>query len=246
MVKKLTKLQFQSFLRPPLPEVFDRLIEEHDWYADSTETTLGVLFRDTTYNDWGFAVLQSGVDSVFRWSSGDSSIADIQDARHRLSIDMERVIEDSETTGAVEVAANLALSFRANDPFIPIVPRPKLNPMFELVAKSGSYSPARGMIKEVFGCYEDHDGNFVEQLQTTGFDSRIWELYLYAFLIESGFSLQRGVSPDFVVSKGETTIAIEAVTANPTQASNSQHMQPVYSPTRLLVPPFDFSITQTR
>jgi len=36
--------------------------------------------------------------------------------------------------------------------------------------------------------YEDTDGNFVEQFQTTAFDACIWELYLFATFTELGYS----------------------------------------------------------
>jgi hypothetical protein len=37
--------------------------------------------------------------------------------------------------------------------------------------------------------YEDADGNFVEQFQTTGFNARLWELYLFTTLVETGYGL---------------------------------------------------------
>ena len=95
------------------------------------------------------------------------------------------------------------------------------------------------MIREVFGSYTDLDGNFVEQFQTTGFDARIWELYLHAYLIDSDFSIQPSVSPDYVVSKLGSTVAIEAVTSNPTQELNTHLGQRAYTSTRLVVLPSD-------
>ncbi len=46
--------------------------------------------------------------------------------------------------------------------------------------------------------YEDVDGNFVEQFQTSAFDARIWELYLFAVLDEAGYLVDRRYpTPDF-------------------------------------------------
>lgn len=60
--------------------------------------------------------------------------------------------------------------------------------------------------------YVDIDGNFVQQFQTTGFDSRLWELYLYAYLTEEELFLDRSYSaPDFLVTKFGKSVAIEAV-----------------------------------
>jgi len=39
--------------------------------------------------------------------------------------------------------------------------------------------------------YEDVDGNFIEQFQTTGFDARIWELYLFAAFRELLYAIDR-------------------------------------------------------
>lgn len=65
--------------------------------------------------------------------------------------------------------------------------------------------------------YEDADGNFVEQFQTTGFDQRIWELYLFAMLIEANYSLSReNAVPDFCCSSVLGELNIEAVTVGPT------------------------------
>jgi len=49
--------------------------------------------------------------------------------------------------------------------------------------------------------FEDADGNFVEQFQTTGFDPRLWELYLFATFTELGFAHEDGVAvPDLLLS----------------------------------------------
>jgi hypothetical protein len=71
------------------------------------------------------------------------------------------------------------------DPFIPVVTNEKLNPSFKMVIGNGGYTPARGIIREFFESFVDPDGNFIEQFQTTGFDARIWELYLYAYLVDA-------------------------------------------------------------
>lgn len=46
------------------------------------------------------------------------------------------------------------------------------------------------------------DGNFAEQFQTTGFDSRTFELYLFALFREQGWTVDRSASrPDFRLTK---------------------------------------------
>lgn len=41
--------------------------------------------------------------------------------------------------------------------------------------------------------HQDVDGNFIEQVQSNGFDARIWELYLFATLTEAGLEVTQPV-----------------------------------------------------
>jgi len=108
------------------------------------------------------------------------------------------------------------------DLFKPIVDAKKLNKAFEYMRTSHVSEPARLMANEIFQDFPDTDGNFVEQFQTTGFDSRIFELYLYAYFLRSGYSVNRAhEQPDFIVTKGGVAVAIEATTVNPTQTEDT-------------------------
>src|SRR5437763_13122243 len=79
------------------------------------------------------------------------------------------------------------------------------------------FAPARAMIREVWEEFVDRDGNFIEQFQTTGFDARTWELFLFAYLLDAGFSIDKSYSsPDFVCEKHGLPVVAEATTANPT------------------------------
>ena len=108
------------------------------------------------------------------------------------------------------------------DLFELIVDEKKLDKGFEYMRTSRASEPARLMANEIFQDFPDTDGNFVEQFQTTGFDSRIFELYLYAYLSRSGCSVNKEhEQPDLIVTKGGVTVAIEATTVNPTQAKDT-------------------------
>lgn len=108
------------------------------------------------------------------------------------------------------------------DLFEPVVDAKKLNRAFEYMRTSLTAEPARFMANEIFQDFRDTDGNFIEQFQTTGFDSRIFELYFYAYLSRSGYSINRDhKNPDFIVSRGGVAIAIEATTVNPTQMKDT-------------------------
>ncbi len=95
----------------------------------------------------------------------------------------------------------------------------KQNRDFELLRTWPGAEPARLIMNRVFEGFPDKDGNFVEQFQTTGFDARLFELYLYAYFSTSGYQVVRDFDkPDFIVTDhAGVTAAIEATTVNPIQ-----------------------------
>ncbi|BAS01168.1 glycosaminoglycan attachment site [Blastochloris viridis] len=101
------------------------------------------------------------------------------------------------------------------DFFTPVVARERLHPNFAKVAEQEGFSSARGIIKPMMHWYEDPDGNFVEQFQTTGFDARIWELYLFAAFTEMGYQIDRAEAiPDFTCKSIGIEFCVEATTVN--------------------------------
>jgi hypothetical protein len=97
-------------------------------------------------------------------------------------------------------------------------PDKALHPQFLTLRDSDGFEPARDELKRTQASFEDVDGNFVEQFQTTGFDARTFELYLFEFFREVGLTVDRTHnSPDFLISRDGITAAVEAVTANPSK-----------------------------
>ena len=106
--------------------------------------------------------------------------------------------------------------------FVPVVSPEKLNPDFKLLMDHPSYHPARAMLDHIYQDFIDLDGNFLEQFQTTAFDARFFELYLFAYFSKSGFKIARTYqSPDFLVTRDGLTVAVEATTVNPSEAKHS-------------------------
>lgn len=97
-----------------------------------------------------------------------------------------------------------------------VVDSSKIHPNFKHLMESEGELSTRGMLEEVFRDFKDLDGNFLEQFQSTGFDTRYFEIYLFAYLSRSGFTISQDYSaPDFLVTKNGLTLAIEATTVNP-------------------------------
>lgn len=92
-----------------------------------------------------------------------------------------------------------------------IVSDDKLNEKFKLLVESSLLDPAKNIIENICFLIGDQDGNFIRDFQSTGFDSRLWEIYLYIFLLENKFQfIEDENRPDFHVSKNEYDFFIEA------------------------------------
>jgi hypothetical protein len=102
------------------------------------------------------------------------------------------------------------------DLFDVVIGETKLHPYFKRLNEDTSFFPAKQIISEISNHFTDIDGNFVNEFQSiNGFDSRLFELYLFCFLKEEGFLLDRSKnSPDFMLEKDGQCIALEAVTVN--------------------------------
>jgi hypothetical protein len=100
--------------------------------------------------------------------------------------------------------------------FEPVVPREKLHPNFIALSSDPGFSPALGLLREMMHYFEEADGNFVQQFQSTGFDARIWELYLFGLFMELRYGIDRSHSaPDFHCQGLLGEFAVEASTVNP-------------------------------
>ncbi|EAO5054146.1 hypothetical protein FZH48_24080 [Salmonella enterica] len=93
----------------------------------------------------------------------------------------------------------------------------RLDSLFDALINNTIHSSAKNIIEPMMRWYEDADGNFIEQFQTTGFKQRIWELYLFAMLTENDIMLNpREAIPDFICNSFYGDFCVEATTVNPT------------------------------
>ncbi len=115
------------------------------------------------------------------------------------------------------------------DFFTTITAEAKINPGFKALRDNETFTGARGIVEPMMRWYQDADGNFIEQFQTTGFDARIFELYLFAVFTEMDFEISRiHAVPDFVCSSPFGEFSVEAVTLNPSrdEAGNTVSQPP--------------------
>ena len=216
-IKAISEPRFDAlcFMRRPNSKIIG---EEREWYSDDNENVLGVMIFDRADKDWLYIVL--GRDEVARFRHIDSEInyktdAEARNALHRKMEEYSRRGESGFPQGIERKNKKTFLIFK------PIAPQDKLDPFFVVLSESKRYSPAREIIEEIAYTFEDPDGNYIQQFQTTGFDARLWELYLYAALHELGFQIDRTYkAPDYVCSSLGRKVIIEATTANSMQQKN--------------------------
>lgn len=174
---------------------------------------VGMLLRDITDGDYFGMVFAPDRKLRFRSVKMTAFVDSAKVAEADLAVAMDVAAQ------APAEAHHQADEFGAPvDFFTPVHPLDRLNPDFVKLITDEANSPARGIIEPMMRWYEDVDGNFVEQFQTTGFDQRIWELYLFATFVELGFLFDRThPMPDFVCSGLAGSFCAEAVTVGPTR-----------------------------
>lgn len=187
--------------------------EEVRWLQAYGEAILVVVIRDISDGDFSAMLLARDLKERYRWVEMTGFFATMEEALVAAPERIERIYADLEMQRAQGDEKGKAVDF-----FTPVVPTARLNRDFAVVTSLEGYSPAVELIKPMMRWYEDADGNFVEQFQTTGFDTRLWELYLFAALVEADYVFDRKIAmPDFCGRNALGELCIEATTINPTR-----------------------------
>ncbi len=220
-VKSLTRERYNAFVAWTRAPTAGAIGEEIEFFSTLDEHVIGVLILDRIDRDYSWVSLGRDAKGRYRcigvgasMSRNDAQRALLKDLKEHFDSAVETFPQDDEDDDKAGI-----------DLFTPIVPQEKQSATFELIRAGNHWIPARSIMNEMMRHFRDVDGNFVEQFQTTGFDARIWELYLYAALLEEGLYVEKpDPSPDFMVSLGGMKVFIEAVTVNPS------HNEPVAKP----------------
>jgi hypothetical protein len=185
--------------------------EEVCWLESNDEAILVVVIRDREDGDFMALLLAKDLKERYRnvsltkfFPKPEGALAAVPALVSKLTQDFEKERSQGDEKG------------KPVDFFTPMVPEKRLHPSFRMVSTLEGYSPALEVIKPMMRWYEDADGNFIEQFQTTGFDARVWELYLFAMLVEAGCAFERAAPmPDFCARSVFGQVCIEATTVNP-------------------------------
>ncbi len=196
--------------------------EEVRWLESHEETLLIVVIRDREDNDYAAMLFGRDVKERYRWLQMTSFFQTIDAALAATPALIEEIMSDFKSERVQGDEKGKPVDF-----FTSMVPEGKLNPDFVKICSLEGYSPAVELIKPMMRWYEDADGNFIEQFQTTGFDTRLWELYLFATLIEAGYIFEKTFPmPDFCAKNAFAEICIEATTVNPSRNQKGEMVPP--------------------
>ena len=183
-MRQLSQVRFDAlagYARGPMTAFFS---EEMSWFEHAGERVLGSVVRDVHDNDFAGVVFARDRRGRFRAVDLTGFMSTPRRAQVVLRQKMEllAMAPDSEYYQGDEVGTPL-------DFFTPRAEQSRLHPHFIALTEGEGYSAARGIIEPMMHWYEDPDGNFIEQFQTTGFDARLWELYLFALFREIGYRI---------------------------------------------------------
>ncbi|MGB3763018.1 MAG: hypothetical protein WA966_07315 [Ornithinimicrobium sp.] len=210
LISTISKLRFDvlaSYARSPL---MASVGVEVEWFEVEGTPIIGALILDRD-GQYSAAVLAPDLAERYRGVRHTNFHGTPQEAVADLANTIAGVVPEleSERVQGDEPLAPVDL-------FTPVRSFERLHPSFVQLTQNAGWAAARTVIEHMMRWYDDVDGNFVEQFQTTAFDPRVWELYLFATLTEAGYTLDRtNPMPDFVAVGPQATLALEATTVNP-------------------------------
>jgi hypothetical protein len=196
--------------------------DEVRWFEAHDEQILIVVIHDHTDGDYSAMLFARDLKERYRWIEMTAFFSTAEEALAAAPAHIARVYADLEAERAQGDEKGRPVDF-----FTPVVSPAKLNPNFTKITAEEGFSPALELIKPMMRWYEDADGNFVEQFQTTGFDNRLWELYLFAALVEVGYTFDKEFAmPDFCARSLVGELCIEATTVNPSRDAAGELVPP--------------------
>lgn len=213
-VHAISKRRFDAFvvwargtgMLPPITEV--------EWLEIQPAKVLGTVFVDKTDMDLNSAVLAPDLAGRYRAVETLESYTDVREVINATAACMVEVLND------YDKARTQGDEKQAVDFFAKVAKEGKLHDRFKYLRDSASAVAAKRLIEVAMRWYENQDGSYIEQFQTTGFDARVWELYLWAVLREAGHRVEQPKpAPDFLARSIVGDFYVEATTSNPPPAN---------------------------
>jgi len=230
-LSEIAKVRFDSlagYCRQPELTLF---ADEIQWFQTHNETILITIVHDHEDGDFAAILFARDLKERYRFIQIGPFVESRDEVLASIPEMISAAMKDFESEKIQGDEKGRPINF-----FTPVVAAAKLSTDFAKLLTLEGYSPALEIIKPMMRWYEDIDGNFIEQFQTTGFDTRFWELYLFAMLVEAKYTFDRSHTvPDFCVRNAFSSICIEATSVNPSRdkQGNLTPLPPIESPEEL-------------
>lgn len=226
MAKRLVRARFDLFAIGTRNSLIAFFVEELSYWSDLDENVIGVVCRDRTDSDFGWALLVRDRLGRFRCVLHDHSIISERKAEAILRLRIAEIgragdlaqlgIQGDETNAPIDLLT-----------VIPGTRPEQLHPYFTQLLHQPGRAPARAVLREIGPWLTAADPHFVKEFQRHQFDQRLWELYLWAAFREGGYDVTHSEAPDFRVSAPSLAFAVEATTVAPSESGVlSQHPDP--------------------
>ncbi|GFP77436.1 glycosaminoglycan attachment protein [Clostridium fungisolvens] len=184
------------------------IADEVKWYTNEDTTLFAVILFDFTDKDYNAVFLARNQNKKIKYIDNEISFKSIREAEEWINFTENKV-----NIGKIQLKPDIDDRLGV-DLFHLVVEESRLHPYFKAINEIPAHSAAKKLISEITPYFIDVDGNFVEQFQTSGFNSRLWELYLFCYFHEEGLKIDREhEAPDFMLSNGDISVAVEAVIA---------------------------------
>lgn len=206
----ITQERFNSYFygRTPYVQLFSTELE---WlvFESGDVTLLATMIRCEIDKDFNAVILGRDLRRKFR----AIDIIASKNSRNDLLAELDSHIDNlvaSHVDGLFPQGDDVHGPFAL---FTHRLPPEKRNHYLQLLTEDPDYFPARVIMEELAYWFEDPDGTFIRAMQGNEFNSRLFELYLHAMFYELDFQFDRThAQPDYLLSKGGNTVAVEAVT----------------------------------
>ena len=211
-MKALPKVRFDALAGYSRSPYISLSARELGWFEEADRTVLGVVALDVADRDYVWTVLARDAKNRYRAVDLRHSIP----TQAQAESDLARALAGHALRPAEEHHQGDELGPPV-DFFAPVVPDARQHENFKVLLNH-RHSPARELIRELMHHFADVDGNFIEQFQSTGFDGRLWELYLFALFTELAYGLDREhAAADFHCVGMRGDFFVEATTVNPSE-----------------------------
>jgi hypothetical protein len=202
------------------------IFEELSWWASPDGRLIAVVGRDLVDNDFSWALLARDGIGRFRFVKGHCDYKRLSQAEAALWKVMSDTLqtEDIITLGRQGDETNAPIDLLQ----VPVDRDPAtLHPYFKILLDHAARAPARAVVREIGRWLAPQDPHLVQEFQTSGFDQRLWEIYLWAAFHEFGLDVDQLEAPDFRCRAPGVDFTVEATTAAPsTMGPLASHPNP--------------------